>query len=95
MKFDKKDSYFSFELYLPYTQKNLLLKNILDLALKSIIFKSIPGVKSCRVNENKGIFSLQLEGINFEEVLKYSEIFNTSKIYTNDIGSVLRSYGVY
>ena len=94
MKFDKNESFFSFELYLPYTQKNLLLKNILDLALKSIIFKSVPGVKSCRVHENKGIFSLQLEGINFEEVLKYSEVFNTSKIYTNDIGSVLRSYGV-
>jgi hypothetical protein len=52
MKFDKNQSIFSFELYLPYTQKNLLLKNIMDMALKNIIFKSVTGVKSCRVHEN-------------------------------------------
>jgi DNA-directed RNA polymerase I subunit RPA1 len=96
--FSKKNSNFSFELYLPFTQKCLLLKNILDGALKLTKFKSVQGVKNCRVLEKsengKVVYNLQLEGINFYEIMKHSEELNTNKIYTNDIGSYLRIYGI-
>jgi DNA-directed RNA polymerase I subunit RPA1 len=96
--FSKSGSNFSFQLFLPYTQKCLLLKNILDQALKQTKFKSINGVKNCRilektVNDNI-VYNLQLEGINFYEVMKYSDYLDTKKIYTNDIGSFLRIYGI-
>lgn len=89
---------FNFELSIPYSQKTILLKNMMDHTLKSITFKSVDKVNRCRVldEEVKGEtkYMLQLEGVNFAEVYKYSHILDINKMYTNDIGNILRKYGV-
>ena len=94
--FDK--STFCFELFIPFNQKNLLLKNILDQVFKKINFKSVDKVKKCHILERKRgdgkEHVLQLEGINFKEAVKFHEYFDLNRIYTNDIGNILRIYGV-
>lgn len=68
--------------------------------MKKLNFISVDGIKKCHLlaNKNKSTgleeLSLQFEGINFQEVFKYDEYININKISTNDIGAVLRIYGV-
>jgi hypothetical protein len=59
----------------------------------------VDGIKKCHIlnkTNKQGIeeLSLQFEGINFFEVFKYEEYIEINKISTNDIGAVLRIYGV-
>ena len=69
---DENSSTFYFDLFIPYTQKNILLNNILNLILKKINFKSVKHIKKCHLLDKdvKGQkeYSIQLEGFIFEEV---------------------------
>ena len=96
---EESNSTFYFDLYIPYSQKNILLKNILNLILKKINFKSVKNIKKCYLLDKKGDsgekeYSIQLEGFNFEEVSKYSDLVDINHISTNDIGGVLSIYGI-
>ena len=103
MKFSssEEDNYslFSFDLFIPYVQKNILLKNILNLILKKINIKSVKHIKKCHLLDKESKtgekeYSIQLEGFNFDEVAKYSELVDINHISTNDIGGVLSIYGI-
>jgi DNA-directed RNA polymerase I subunit RPA1 len=96
---EDNSSIFYFDLFIPYSQKNILLKNILNIVLKKINFKSVKHIKRCHLldKENKKgqkEYSIQLEGFNFEEVAKYSDLVDINHISTNDIGGVLSIYGI-
>ena len=97
---EENTSCFYFDLYIPYTQKNILLKNILNIVLKKINIKSVKNIKKCYLldkkensNKEKG-YLIQLEGFNFEEITKYSDLIDINHISTNDIGGVLSIYGI-
>ena len=103
MKFSssKEDntSSFYFDLYIPYAQKNILLKNILNIVLKKINFKSVKYIKKCHLldkdsKSGEKEYSIQLEGFNFDEVARYSDLIDINHISTNDIGGVLSIYGI-
>ena len=92
-------SSFNFDLYIPYNQKNILLKNILNIVLKKINIKSVKNIKKCYLLDRKGNsgekeYSIQLEGFNFDEITKYSDLVDINHISTNDIGGVLSIYGI-
>ena len=92
-------SIFSFDLLIPYTQKNILIKNIFNNVLKKIDFKSVKHIKKCHLlnkNDKNGNpeYYIQLEGFNFDEVAKYSNLIDINHISTNDIGGVLSIYGI-
>ena len=96
---EENNSSFNFDLYIPYNQKNILLKNILNLVLKKINIKSVKNIKKCYLLDKKGKsgekeYSIQLEGFNFEEISKYSDLIDINHISTNDIGGVLSIYGI-
>jgi len=96
---EENTSCFYFNLIIPYSQKNILLKNILNLVLKKINFKSVKNIKKCHLLDKKTDsgekeFLIQLEGFNFEEVSKYSDLVDINHISTNDIGGVLSIYGI-
>ena len=96
---EENTSSFYFDLYIPYKQQNILLKNILNLVMKKINFKSVKHIKKCHLldKDNKAgqkEYSIQLEGFNFEEVAKYSDLIDINHISTNDIGGVLSIYGI-
>lgn len=71
---------------------------MLDQVLKLIKFKSVQGVKRCyvldRTHKGETEYIIQLEGVNFHEVYKYADHIDNNRIYTNDIGTFLRLYGV-
>lgn len=58
----------------------------------------VPGIKKCHILDNKKgnniEYILQFEGINFKDIYKYTEYLDLDRIYTNDIGSYLRIYGI-
>ena len=95
---NKNSSSFKFDLKIPYMQKNILLKNILDNTLSNLNFKSVKNISKCHIldteKNNKKEYSLQLEGFNYEEVRKYNDIININKISTNDIGGILNIFGI-
>ena len=96
---EDNSSLFFFDLYIPYIQKNILLKNILNLVLKKINVKSVKFIKKCHLLDKESKsgekeYSIQLEGFNFDEVAKYSELIDINHISTNDIGGVLSIYGI-
>ena len=96
---EENNSCFYFNLYIPYSQKNILLKNILNLVLKKINVKSVKNIKKCYLLDKKKDsgeidYSIQLEGFNFEEITKYSDLIDINHISTNDIGGVLSIYGI-
>ena len=96
---EENNSYFYFDLFIPFSQKNILLKNILNLVLKKINFKSVKNIKKCylldkKLDSGEKEYSIQLEGFNFEEVSKYSDYIDINHISTNDIGGVLSIYGI-
>ena len=93
------ESKFSFKLLLPYVQKNILLKNILEIILKKLNFKNIKNIKKSHILEREKKngekeYILQLEGFNFQEISKYSNIIDINRIGTNDIGGILNIYGI-
>jgi hypothetical protein len=99
MKLNLESSCFSFDLTIPFSQKNILLKNLLDETLKNITFKSVKNINRCHVidrkeNEKFIEYTLQLEGVNFDEVMKYVNHIDINRISTNDLGSILHKYGV-
>ena len=56
-------------------------------------------IKKCYLLDKKGKsgekeYSIQLEGFNFEEISKYSDLIDINHISTNDIGGVLSIYGI-
>ena len=98
---DGQDEYsqFKFELIIPFMQKNILLKNILDVVLKKLNFKSVKNIKRCHIlnknnKKNEQEYYLQLEGFNFEAVKKYADEIDINRIGTNDIGGILSIYGI-
>ena len=95
---EESSSTFYFDLFIPYAQKNILLKNILNLVLKKINFKSVKNIKKCHLldkdTKSGKEYSIQLEGFNFDEVAKYSDLVDINHISTNDIGGVLSIYGI-
>ena len=101
---DKKEggdeySKFTFELVIPFLQKNILLKNILDIVLKKLNFKSIKNIKRCHIltkndKKNETEYVLQLEGFNYDAVQEFSDEIDINHLGTNDIGGILSIYGI-
>ena len=72
---------------------------MLDQVLKIIKFKMVPGIKKCHILDRKGEnnateYLLQLEGVNFKDIYESAKDLDLNRIYTNDIGSYLRLYGI-
>ena len=73
---------------------------MIDSILKQITFKYVEGIKNSHVDERedkitkKKINVILLEGVNFYEIFNYSDFINVNKIESNDIGTILRIYGV-
>lgn len=99
LRFKIKEERFSFALEIPYTQKPILLKNITDEILKTIHLRSIVGIKKSHMDEKKDKNNqpqrvITLEGVNFDEVFKFGDKINLNKIESNDIGSIMKIYGI-
>lgn len=75
--------------------------SIIDDVLKKLTFKSVDNIKKSHIDQrnvpNKKNLKekiILLEGVNFSEVFKYGDVIDLNRIESNDIGSIMRIYGV-
>lgn len=86
-----------FTVKIPITKK-ILIMDTLETLSDQLEVKCVPGIKKCFVNtdtKNKETHVyVQTEGVNLEKTWEHIDIIDANKIYSNDIGAILRSYGV-
>ena len=88
-----------FELHFPVGQARVLLLDLIERIAPSVVLRHIPGITSAVVIEldsEAGRHAIQADGINFAAIWDhpaYADIDYPS-IMSNDIGAILRSYGV-
>ena len=72
--------------------------NVIESACRAAIIHAIPGLGTCSVNQPSSqvpnIVSITTEGVNLTAMHEHQDILDPSRILTNDIGSMLRHYGV-
>lgn len=88
-----KLSYFkvTFEVPIKY---NILVLGEIEKQLESTYVRELPGIGKCHVNTKGDKVDITTEGVNFFEMWKYSELFDLNRLVSNDIVSVLNTYGV-
>ncbi|KAK4047541.1 hypothetical protein OIV83_005328 [Microbotryomycetes sp. JL201] len=99
--FDKDNGeWCEFELEFSSRAHKLLLVGIVESVCRSAVVTEIPGISRCFVakaaNENDAVNrSAMTEGVNLPATWSFAEgIVDLDKITTNDIGAILRTYGV-
>jgi DNA-directed RNA polymerase I subunit RPA1 len=78
--------------------------NLVEVACRSSVIQSIPGIGSCTVasekirdnetNTEQDVTIVVTEGVNLQAMHDYQEVINPHKIFTNDIAAMLHVYGV-
>lgn len=78
--------------------------NLVEDACHFAVIRSIPGLKSCMLSEEKSRNPITgeetispvviTEGVNLTAMHDYQHMLNPHKIFTNDIAAMLRLYGV-
>ncbi|KYR02194.1 RNA polymerase I [Tieghemostelium lacteum] len=90
--------HFKFTTRVPTDCKKILMLGIVETVSQKFIIKSCKGISRCFVNEKtvKGQteYSIQTEGINLRELFQLKDRLRINQLYTNDIASILRKYGV-
>lgn len=88
-----KNSYFkvTFEVPMKY---NILVLGEIEKQLESTYLRELPGIGKCHANQEKEEVVVITEGVNFHEIWKHEDLFDLKKITSNDIVSVLNTYGV-
>jgi DNA-directed RNA polymerase I subunit RPA1 len=76
----------------------LLMVSIVEQVCKQTTLHEIKGISRCypmlNDSENDTSFNLGTDGVNFPGVWDFPNEFDLTKIYTNDIASILKYYGV-
>ncbi|PWY99763.1 beta and beta-prime subunits of DNA dependent RNA-polymerase [Testicularia cyperi] len=98
-RFDEvKASWAEFDLTLEATSQKLLLINIVERACRQSVIHEIPNISRILKPPAKAgdkSVSLTAEGINFKDLWDFGfGVVDLDKLYTNDIGAVLHTYGV-
>ncbi|KAI9026955.1 hypothetical protein DFJ74DRAFT_704381 [Hyaloraphidium curvatum] len=76
----------------------LLMLGLVESVLGKVVIQEIPGIsKVFPVDDNggkDGVQKLTVEGVNLHGIWDHPDSIDVDRIYTNDIGAVLRTYGV-
>jgi DNA-directed RNA polymerase I subunit RPA1 len=91
-KSDKR-SYFKVVLEVPI-KYNILVIGEIEKQLESTFVREQPGIGKCHVNTEGQKVTITTEGVNFHEIWKYDNLFDLNKLVSNDVVSVLNTYGV-
>jgi DNA-directed RNA polymerase I subunit RPA1 len=90
-----KNSYFKviFEVPMKY---NILVLSEIEKQLESTFIRELSGIGKCHANQEKDEDEVIIttEGVNFSEIWKYENLFELNRISSNDVVSVLKTYGV-
>ncbi|KAH0839966.1 hypothetical protein J3R83DRAFT_921 [Lanmaoa asiatica] len=90
----------SFKLEFPADFPKLLLVGIVERACRKTVIREIPGIADCfKLANEKGTVQLTTNGSNFRGIWQFAggagdSIIDYDTIYSNDIYSILKTYGV-
>ncbi|KAF8842743.1 beta and beta-prime subunits of DNA dependent RNA-polymerase [Paxillus ammoniavirescens] len=98
--FKFSESACSFKLEFPADFPKLLLVGIVERACRKTIIREIPGIMDCfkLADDKQGKIQLTTNGSNFRGIWQFAggddNIIDYDTIYSNDIYSILKTYGV-
>lgn len=97
--FDRKNGSWC-EVHLKFASDapKLLILGLVENVLSKVVIQEVPGIaRVYPVDDNggkDGVQKLAVEGCNILGIWDHPDLVDVNKIYTNDIGAVLRVYGV-
>jgi DNA-directed RNA polymerase I subunit RPA1 len=83
------------ELRFPAKNKKLLMVDIVESVAPSCIISEIPGISKCFVTKDeKDHLVMITEGVNIPGLFPYEKYIDVTGIQSNDIASIIKTYGV-
>ncbi|KAG5437996.1 hypothetical protein PCANB_000343 [Pneumocystis canis] len=86
------------ELVYPFDTPKLLLVTLIEMACRKTIIREMTGISKCfrvpRESELDTSRILCTDGVNIKGIWEAQDIISVNTLYSNDIASVLRTYGV-
>src|SRR3989338_9863778 len=71
---------------------------LLEAELQTCLTRQIPGISKTFVTtarfQDQDRHCVQTEGVNFGDIFEHQEGFDRDNLYSNDIGAILKHYGV-
>ncbi|KAF9430196.1 hypothetical protein BGZ76_000935 [Entomortierella beljakovae] len=91
----KEGAWCEIEMHFPADTKKLLMVNLVSAVAPTCILHEIKGIERVFMSEDeKGKAQIATEGCNLKGIWEYSDLIDVNSIYSNDIGAILRTYGV-
>ncbi|KAG0333776.1 hypothetical protein BG000_008894 [Podila horticola] len=91
----EQGSWCEIEMHFPADTKKLLMVNLVSAVAPTCILHEIKGIERVFMSEDeKGKPQIATEGVNLKGIWEYADLIDVNSIYSNDIGAILRTYGV-
>jgi DNA-directed RNA polymerase I subunit RPA1 len=91
----EQGSWCEIEMHFPADTKKLLMVNLVSAVAPNCVLHEIKGIDRVFMSEDeKGTPQVATEGVNLKGIWEYADLIDVNSIYSNDIGAILRTYGV-
>ncbi|KAF9107262.1 hypothetical protein BGX29_006781 [Mortierella sp. GBA35] len=91
----EQGSWCEIEMHFPADTKKLLMVNLVSAVAPLCVLHEIKGIDRVFMSEDeKGTPQVATEGVNLKGIWEYADLIDVNSIYSNDIGAILRTYGV-
>ena len=91
----EQGSWCEIEMQFPADTKKLLMVNLVSAVAPTCVLHEIKGIDRVFMSEDeKGTPQVATEGVNLKGIWEYADLIDVNSIYSNDIGAILRTYGV-
>ncbi|KAM5193373.1 DNA-directed RNA polymerase I subunit RPA1 [Mantella aurantiaca] len=84
---------------LPLTKVHFDISSLVVTLAHNVVIHETKGITRCLLNEATGMKGekeqiLNTEGINLQELFKYSDILDLKRLYSNDVHAMANTYGI-
>jgi DNA-directed RNA polymerase I subunit RPA1 len=95
-RFRFEEDHCEVELQFPADERKILMVNMVEKIAPLCVIKEVSGISKCFLNEDKEAktFTLTTEGVNIQGLWDFERLLDISQIQSNDVASILRTYGV-
>ena len=91
----QEGSWCEIEMHFPADTKKLLMVNLVSAVVPHCILHEIKNIDRVFMSEDeKGKAEVATGGVNLKGIWEYADLIDANSIYSNDIGAILRTYGV-
>eukprot|EP00735_Rhodelphis_limneticus_P013714 TRINITY_DN7668_c0_g1::TRINITY_DN7668_c0_g1_i1::g.18647::m.18647 TRINITY_DN7668_c0_g1::TRINITY_DN7668_c0_g1_i1::g.18647 ORF type:complete len:535 (+),score=207.32,sp/P15398/RPA1_SCHPO/35.44/5e-79,RNA_pol_Rpb1_5/PF04998.12/6.2e-35 TRINITY_DN7668_c0_g1_i1:507-2111(+) len=98
VRFDEATATCEMDIALPAHEKKVLMLDIVERVSQSVVVRAIKGINRCFVDQKdingQKRFVVHTDGVNILAMWNYGHILDLASLTSNDIGAVLRTFGV-